>query len=161
MADLGKENPDLVYERAISIRQGLQAWWESQPANLRDQSNDWRSLTRDRPMEKAQILEQEAFSSIRSCKSACIIYLHHIIDPINDISQNSEVSSAIESILDIARKTPEGCGLEMGLLWGLFMAGVAISDDTEAEALIRRKLRSDASISIYVSVYSMSPSVKE
>jgi hypothetical protein len=152
MAESGRRNPDLIYARAMSIREGLQAWWESQPAHLRDQSNDWRSLPRERPMGKAEVLEQEAFSSIRSCTSACIIYLHHIINPIDDIPRGPEVSSAIESILAIVRKTPEGRGLEMGLLWGLFMAGVVISDDAEAEALIRRKLRSDASISIYVSV---------
>ncbi|KAL2209457.1 hypothetical protein CC79DRAFT_680116 [Sarocladium strictum] len=149
MAESGRRNPDLMYARAMSIREGLQAWWESQPAHLRDQSNDWRSLPRERPMGKAEVLEQEAFSSIRSCTSACIIYLHHIINPIDDIPRGPEVSSAIESILAIVRKTPEGRGLEMGLLWGLFMAGVVISDDAEAEALIRRKLRSDASISIY------------
>jgi hypothetical protein len=154
MTDFGKMNPDLIYDRAMAIRQELERWWDSQPPELRDQSSDWRSLARERPMEESELLEQESFSSLRSCKFACTIYLQHIINPTGVQPPGSEVSIAAESILAIARKTPEGYGLEMGLLWGIFMAGVAIFDDTEAEALIRRKLRSDASISIYVGAHT-------
>lgn len=151
MTEFGRQNPGLIYEKAISIQQELHEWWSLLPPELRDQSNDWRCLPRPKPLTEPELLEHESFSSIRSCKGACIIYLHHIINPTAIHLQGSEVSVAIEDILDIARKTPEGRGLEMGLLWGMFMAGVAILNDTEAEALIRRKLSSDASISIYVS----------
>ncbi|KAK5047639.1 hypothetical protein LTR84_006304 [Exophiala bonariae] len=149
MTELGRQNPGLIRDTAMSIRQGLRKWWSLRPPELRDQINDWRSLPRAKPLAEPELLEQESFASIRSCKDACIIYLHHIINPTRIYSEGSEVSVAAEDILDIARKTPEGYGLEMGLLWGMFMAGVAIFNDTEAEALIRRKLSSDASISIY------------
>ncbi|KAH7305303.1 fungal-specific transcription factor domain-containing protein [Stachybotrys elegans] len=149
MTEFGKQNPHLIYDRAMAIRQQLDRWWDSQPPELRDQSNDWRTLPRKKPLEESELLEQESFSSLRSCKSACTIYLQHIINPTGIQPPGSEVAVAAESILAIARKTPEGYGLEMGLLWGIFMAGVVIFDDTEAETLIRRKLRSDASISIY------------
>ncbi|KIW09855.1 hypothetical protein PV08_11956 [Exophiala spinifera] len=149
MTKFGRQNPHLIYEKAMSIQQGLHDWWRSRPPELRDQDNDWRCLPRAQPLAEPEVLEQESFSSIRSCKDACIIYLQHIINPTGIQPPGSEVSLAAEGILDIASKTPEGYGLEMGLLWGMFMVGVAIFNDTEAEALIRRKLRSDASISIY------------
>ncbi|KAK6381340.1 hypothetical protein LTS17_004397 [Exophiala oligosperma] len=149
MTKFGRHNPRLIRDKAMSIQQGLHQWWTSRPTELRDQSNDWRCQPRSKPLTEPELLEQESFSSIRSCKNACIIYLQHIIHPTGIQPQGSEVALAAESILDIARKTPEGFGLEMGLLWGMFMAGVAIFHDTEAEALIRRKLSSDASISIY------------
>ena len=154
MTEFGRQNPHLIHERAMSVQQELHEWWSSQPPELRDQSNDWRCLPRAKPLAEPESLEQESFSSIRSCKYACIIYLQHIINPTCIQPQGSEVSVAVEGILDIARKTPEGYGLEMGLLWGIFMAGVVIFNDTEAEALIRRKLSSGASISIYVSTES-------
>ena len=151
MTEFGRQNPHLIHEKAMSIQQGLHEWWNLRPPELRDQSNDWRCLPQAKPLAEPELLEQESFSSIRSCKDACIIYLNHIINPTGIHPQGSEVSVAAEGILEIARKTPEGYGLEMGLLWGMFMAGVAIFNDTEAEALIRRRLSSDASISIYVS----------
>lgn len=154
MTKFGRHNPRLIRDKAMSIQQGLHQWWTSRPTELRDQSNDWRCQPRSKPLTEPELLEQESFSSIRSCKNACIIYLQHIIHPTGIQPQGSEVALAAESILDIARKTPEGFGLEMGLIWGMFMAGVAIFHDTEAEALIRRKLSSDASISIYVSIRS-------
>lgn len=151
MTEFGRQNPGPIYEKAMSIGQELDEWWRSQPPELRDQDNDWRCRPRVTPLAERESLEQESFSSIRSCKYACIIYLHHIINPTGVQPRGSEVFIAVEGILDIARKTPEGYGLEMGLLWGIFMAGVAIFNDTQAEALIRRKLNSDMSISIYVS----------
>jgi hypothetical protein len=151
MTECGRHNPDPIHEKALSVGQELDEWWNSRPPELRDQDNDWRRHPRVKSLAEGELLEQESFSSIRSCKYACIIYLHHIINPTGVQPRGSEVSVAIEGILDIARKTPEGYGLEMGLLWGIFMAGVTIFNDTEVEALIRRKLSSDASISIYVS----------
>ncbi|KAK0386137.1 hypothetical protein NLU13_5974 [Sarocladium strictum] len=149
MTTFGRSRPDLIYRRATSIRQELLIWWDAQPPELRDQRNDWRSLPCAKALDEAGMLEHESFASIRSCKFACTIYLQHTISPLAVHPLGSEVSAAVDDILSIARNTPEGYGLEMGLLWSIFMAGVAIFGDAEAEALIRRKLRSDASISIY------------
>jgi hypothetical protein len=151
MTAFGRQNFQLIYEKAVCIERELERWWSLQTPELRDQNNDWRTQPRPRPLDEQELLEQESFSSLRCCKYACTIYLHHIINPIPSEPRGPPVSAAVECILDIARKTPEGYGLEMGLLWGLFMAGVAIFNDNDAEALIRRKLNPDARISIYVS----------
>jgi hypothetical protein len=74
------------------------------------------------------------------------------MDPLGQNPQPQEVKDAISEILEIAKQTPGGYGLEMGLYWGLFMAGVAIFNDDAAEDLIRQKLKADKSISIYVSI---------
>lgn len=149
MTDNGKREPQIIREKAMSIRQELYDWWQRCPPALRDQSNDWRRIPRARKLTMAEMFEEESFSSTRSCLYGCIIYLHHIIDPTGKEPQAPEVAGAIEGILDIARETPEGFGLEMGLLFGLFMAGIAISDNDDAETLIRRKLKSNVTISIY------------
>jgi hypothetical protein len=47
---------------------------------------------------------------------------------------------------------PEGYGLEMGHYWGLFMVGISVFNDDKREELLRRKLKSDSKMSIYVSI---------
>ncbi|KAF2178035.1 hypothetical protein K469DRAFT_719204 [Zopfia rhizophila CBS 207.26] len=147
MTDFGKRNADLIEKRAMQIRHDLFEWWNTRPPNIRDQSNNWRRARPD--LTLAEKLEEESFSSTRSVVYGCIIYLHHIIDPYGLKPQAQEVADAIKGILDISRETPEGLGLEMGLFFGLFMAGVAIFDDLESEILIRTKLANDANITIY------------
>ncbi|KAH8663397.1 fungal-specific transcription factor domain-containing protein [Tricladium varicosporioides] len=149
MSDLGRQRPELIVQKAAQIEEELRTWWGRCPPALRDQSNDWRRLPRQRKLTVAETLEEEAFSSTKSCMCGCIIYLNHILDPIGQEPQKPEVLEAINQILEIAKETPEGYGLEMGLYWGLFMAGVAIFNDLMAEDLIRRKLKSDTSVSIY------------
>ena len=83
----------------------------------------------------------------------CIIYLNHILDPLGRGPQKLEVIEAIQDILEIAREIPEGYGLEMGIYWGLFMAGVAIFNDVVAEDLIRRSMKADSTSSIYVCIF--------
>jgi hypothetical protein len=152
MSDLGLQNPDLIHTKATQIHAELWAWWRSCPPLLRDQQNDWRRQARPRKLTVPETLEAEAFSSTKSCLQGCIIYLYHILDPLGGQPQNTEVIEAISDILEIAKETPEGYGLEMGLYWGLFMAGVAVFNDEIAEGLIRRKLKSDTSVSIYVCI---------
>ncbi|TVY68926.1 Transcriptional regulatory protein pro1 [Lachnellula suecica] len=149
MSELGQKNPETIVEKVASIREDLTTWWSHCPPRLRDQSNDWRRLPRPRKLTVSETLEEEAFSSTKSVLAGCYIYLNHILDPVGREPQNPEVIQAISEILEIAKETPEGYGLEMGLYWGLFMAGVAVFNDPVAEDLIRRKLKSDISVSIY------------
>jgi hypothetical protein len=151
MSDEGQKHPEVIREKAACIHDDLKMWWSRCPPRLRDQSNDWRRLPRPRKLSVAETLEEEAFSSTKSVLAGCFIYLNHILDPVGKEPQNQEVIDAISEILEIAKETPEGYGLEMGLYWGLFMAGVAVFNDPVAEDLIRRKLKSDTSVSIYVS----------
>ncbi len=154
MGAIGLHQPDLIVEKAYDIRDELLAWWRSCPPALRDQSNDWRRQSRPRKLSVPETLEEEAFSSTKSCMQGCIIYLNHILDPQGRGPQKLEVIEAISDILEIAREIPEGYGLEMGVYWGLFMAGVAIFNDVVAEDLIRRKLKADSTSSIYVCMLS-------
>lgn len=62
------------------------------------------------------------------------------------------MTEAIAEILEIAKETPEGFGLEMGLYFGLFMAGIAVFNEPNEEDLLRRKLKADTSVSIYVDI---------
>ncbi|CAG8949662.1 hypothetical protein HYFRA_00003980 [Hymenoscyphus fraxineus] len=149
MSELGQNNPEYIKKNAIEIEEELRAWWNRCPPALRDQSNDWRRLPREHKLTVPETLEEESFSSTKSCMFGCIIYVRHILDPLGKEPQALEVTQAITEILEIAKATPEGYGLEMGLYWGLFMAGVAIINDFVAEDLIRRKLKSDPNISIY------------
>lgn len=149
MSDAGKQNPDMITEKAATIHDDLKTWWSHCPPRLRDQTNDWRRLPRPRKLTVSETLEEEAFSSTKSVLAGCYIYLNHILDPVGRDPQKQEVIDSISEILEIAKETPEGYGLEMGLYWGLFMAGVAVFNDFVAEDLIRRKLKSDVSISIY------------
>ncbi|KAH9211680.1 fungal-specific transcription factor domain-containing protein [Leptodontidium sp. 2 PMI_412] len=149
MSDLGVQQPDVIIEKAYEIHDELRAWWQNCPPALRDQSNHWRRQSRPRKLTIPETLKEEAFSRTKSCMQGCIIYLHHILDPLGREPQKEEVMDAINDILETAIETPEGYGLEMGLYWGLFMAGVAIFNDVVAEDLIRRKLKSDTGVSIY------------
>lgn len=149
MSDTGSQYPKVIAEKATQIHSDLLTWWQNCPDELRNQSNDWRRQLRPRKLTVPETLEEEAFSSTRSCVQACVIYLNHILDPMGHEPQKQEVIDAISDILAIAAETPEGYGLEMGQYWGLFMAGVAVFNDEVAEDLIRRKLKADTSISIY------------
>lgn len=62
------------------------------------------------------------------------------------------MTRAISEILEIAKETPEGYGLEMGLYFGLFMAGISVFNETPEEELLKRKLKADTRVSIYVSI---------
>ena len=154
MSDLGLQQPEVIKQKVAQIRDELLAWWSNCPPALRDQSRDWRRQIRPRKLTVPETLEEEAFSSTKSCLQGCVIYLHHILDPLGHEEQQEEVLLAIDDILEIAKETPEGYGLEMGLYWGLFMAGVAVYNDPVAEDLIRRKLQADSNTSIYVRVIS-------
>ncbi len=77
--------------------------------------------------------------------------MHHIIDPLYQEPQKQEVVDAVADILEIAKECPPGFGLEMGLYWSLFMAGITNFNDEISEDLIRQKLLADTSLSIYVS----------
>jgi Fungal specific transcription factor domain len=82
----------------------------------------------------------------------CIVYLYHIPNPVFREARSPEVTEAIRESLEIARETPEGYGLEMGIYFGLFMAGIAVFNETEEEDFIRRKLKADTRVSIYVRI---------
>jgi hypothetical protein len=151
MSDQGIQNPEMIIEKAHQIGHELRTWWQSCPSRLRDQSNYWRTQTRERKLTVAETLEEEAFSSTKSCYAGCIIYLNHVLDPFGREPQSEELLAAITDILETGKECPEGYGLEMGYNWGLFMAGIAIFNDEVAESLIRHKLKGDATGSIYVS----------
>lgn len=154
MTEFGKLNKDSIREDAEQIRADLYHWWTNCPPKLRDQPSDWRRRERITRLTVSETMEEEGATSIIAGMYGLVIYLNHIIDPFGQESQSPDMIVAIREILDIARETPEGYGLEMGLYWGLFMAGVAIFNDLEAEALLRKRLTSDSSISIYVSCRS-------
>lgn len=141
---------DETIAQAELIRDELLVWWRSCPPALRDQSNDWRTRDRPKKLTVSETLEEESLSSTKSCKDGCIIYLNHILDPHGHKPQKPEVIEAVGDILEIAKEMPRGYGLEMGLYWGLFMAGVAIYNDVVAEEVIRAKLKADSTSNIYV-----------
>lgn len=142
-----------IRNEAFQIGNNLSQWWQSCPPALRDQSNDWRRQVRPRKLTVLETLEEEAFSSTKSCMYGCVIYLNHILDPLGHEPQRPETTEAIKEILEIAHEMPEGYGLEMGHYWGLFMVGISVFNDDGTEALLRRKLKSDTrSMSIYVSL---------
>jgi len=145
-------DPTTILSSATQINSDLRAWWASCPPALRDQPNDWRSLKRERKLTVPETLEEEAFSSTKSCMYGCVIYLNHILDPHGKEERKEEVDEAIREILEIALEMPEGYGLEMGHYWGLFMVGVSVFNEVEREELLRRKLKSDTRVSIYVSL---------
>jgi hypothetical protein len=117
-------------------------------------TKSWRRQTRPRKLTVEETLEEEAFSSTKSCMQGCTIYLDHILDPLCSGPQKPEVIEAINGILEIAKEIPEGYGLEMGIYWGLFIAGVAIFNDPVSEDLIRWKLKADTTYCIYVRILS-------
>jgi hypothetical protein len=138
----------MIQENATTIKDELLTWWNDCPPELRDQGTHWRKQSHELSVE--QKLEAEAFSSTKACMYGCIVYLNHIVDPLGLEPPRADVIGAIESILDIARETPEGYGLEMGIFFSLFTAGAALFNDSEAEDLVRRKLGSDTDFSLYV-----------
>lgn len=143
---------DDVFHLSLELR----SWWDHTPLSVRGQTSDWRSQIRPRVLTIPETLVEEGISSIRSCFYACILYLHHIMNPYYYKPQHPAVREAVREIIAIARETPEGYGLEMGLYFGLFMAGTAVFNDYEAEDLLRRKLKADTRVSIYVS-FPMQP----
>jgi hypothetical protein len=145
-------DPVRVKATAAEIRADLSRWWLSCPDELRGQSNDWRRQVREEKLTVSQTLQEEGMSSIRSCMFGCVIYLNHILNPVYREPRCPEVTEAISEILEIARETPEGYGLEMGLYFGLFMAGIAVFKETDEEDLLRRKLKADQRVSIYVRI---------
>jgi hypothetical protein len=157
MSDFGVNNPEAIAQKGAEIHEDLTLWWSRCPPQLRDQGTDWRREVRPRKLTVPETLEQEAFSSTKSCMLGCLIYLGHILDPLGLQVQKQEISDAVYEILEIAKETPEGYGLEMGLYFGLFMAGIAVFNDEPSENLIRQKLRADQSISIYVSSTVLAP----
>ena len=149
---MSDQKPAIIAEKAALIHDEIWEWWGHSPPALRDQSNDWRRLPRPKKLSVAETLEEEAYSSTKSVFAGCIIYLNHIVDPCGHEPQKPEVIEAVSEVLEVAKETPEGYGLEMGLYWGLFMAGIAVFNDPVAEDLIRRKLKADVSVSIYVRI---------
>jgi hypothetical protein len=145
----------IIKSQAEQIGSDLAEWWQSCPPALRDQRNDWRRQARPRKLTIPETLEEEAFSSIKSCMYGCVIYLNHILDPLGRQPQKPEVTKAIKEILENAQEVPEEYGLEMGHYWGLFMVGISVFNDDEKEVLLRRMLRSDSQTSIYVSLSSL------
>ncbi|KAG9247226.1 fungal-specific transcription factor domain-containing protein [Calycina marina] len=138
-----------VRTKAVGVIKELNAWWTSCPPSIRDQRIDWRYQSRPQKLTVAETLEEEGISSIKSCYYGCLIYLHHILDPLALEPQRIEATQSIRGIIDIAKHTPKGYGLEMGLYFGLFMAGVAIFNSPQDEELLRRRLKTDTKVSIY------------
>jgi transcription factor-like protein len=153
-AESMKEDADQSEIRAIAIKihADLQHWWQSCIPEVRNQSNNWRGQTRSRELTVAEALQEEGVSSTRSCVFACIIYVNHILNPVNREPRSPEVTEAIAEIVEIAKETPEGYGLEMGIYFGLFMAGIAVFNEPEIEDVLRKKLKADTRVSIYVSI---------
>lgn len=134
----------LIPDTAAQVKANLQAWWDSREPKLPDTTNDWRILPLPTKLNPSDTLENEAFSRTKLCFYGCIIYLHQMMHPSPSFpSQGPELVRAVNEIFDIAEKTPDGHGLEIGLYWGLFMAGVAIFNDVGNENFIRWKMRSD------------------
>lgn len=148
-SEAGRRHPEFIVEKAYKVHDELLAWWQSCPPALRDQRNDWRRQNRPRKLTVPETLEEEAFSSTKSCMQGCILYLNHILDPQSHGPQKMEVAEAVKDIFEIAREIPEGYGLEMGIYWGLFMAGITTFNDLMAEELIRRSMKADNNSSIY------------
>lgn len=141
----------IVKNQTLEQVNELKIWWQKCPPRMQDQGLDWRRRHRQRKLTIAETLEEEGISSLKACMLGCAIYLYHILDPISPQSHSTEVEQVIAEICEIAKETPEGYGLEMGLYFSLFMAGIAIFNNLEIEELLRRKLKADMRVSIYVS----------
>ncbi|ATZ54138.1 hypothetical protein BCIN_10g01580 [Botrytis cinerea B05.10] len=143
------EEQIMIKQEALGIQHEVQMWWQNCPSMLRDLSNDWRRQPRDTKLTVAETLEAEAFSSTKACMYGCILFIHHIINPVGEEPPSPEVLEAITQVLDIAAETPEGYGLEMGLYYGLFAAGASIFNDWAVEDTVRKKLKADTRIALY------------
>lgn len=152
MSEWGMNYPDVIRDNILCLRHDLRSWWDTCEEPLRDQKTNWRQLPRPRKLTVSETLEAESISSAKSVMMGCVIYLEHLLDPLGDLVHNDAVAEALDFILETAKETPEGFGLEMGLHWGLFMAGTVLVNDFAAEELIRHKLKADNSISIYVRI---------
>ncbi|TGO48170.1 hypothetical protein BOTNAR_0489g00020 [Botryotinia narcissicola] len=149
LVETSVEEQIIIKQEAIGIKHEVQMWWQNCSPMLRDLSNDWRRQPRDTKLTVAETLEAEAFSSTKACMYGCILFIHHIIDPVGEEPPSPEVSEAITQVLDIAAETPEGYGLEMGLYYGLFAAGASIFNDWAVEDTVRKKLKADTRIALY------------
>lgn len=152
MNEITAEDALAVRIEAFKLSMELEAWWQSRPPSLRDQETNWRRNPRTPSLTEGETLVEEGFSSTKSCYYGCILYLNHIINPVGLAADNDEVLFARKLVLDIAKETPEGYGLEMGIYYGLFTAGASLYQDLEAEDMVRKKLKADTRICLYVSV---------
>ncbi|KAH7418778.1 fungal-specific transcription factor domain-containing protein [Cadophora sp. MPI-SDFR-AT-0126] len=121
---------------AHTLHADLLAWWQSCPPQIRSQTNDWRDLSRRQPLGVDETLQQELFTRIRACRFGCELYLQHILNPL--CKEPWKGASAVEEIMKIVDATPPGHGLELGLDWSMFVAGLSISCDYETEGFIRK-----------------------
>ncbi|KAM3078511.1 hypothetical protein ACMFMG_006385 [Clarireedia jacksonii] len=149
MRELSPEEDAQIKMEAREIRNEVEMWWQSCPPGLRDQRTDWRRQPRERKLTVPETLEEEAFSSTKACMYGCIMFIHHIINPLGMEPQDAEIPEAVKEVLDIAEETPEGYGLEMGLYYGLFAVGITIFNNYTIEEVVRRKLKADTRISLY------------
>lgn len=79
-------------------------------------------------------------TKLRMC--SCVIYLHPMLELTSQHYQ--DVNNAVQEILAIAEKIPEGHSSEDGLYLGLFMAGVTVFNDYTQEGFIRRRMKSNS-----------------
>lgn len=148
-----EKSPEAIAQiraEVFEIKHELQYWWASCAQELRDLPIDWRRQPRQVNLSVADTLEYEAFSSTRACMQGCLLFVHHIINPIHQEPPDPEISVALKDVLDIAAETPEGYGLEMGLYYGLFAAGASVHNNYITEDTIRKKLKADTRIALYV-----------
>jgi hypothetical protein len=150
MAATTPEEETQVRIEALQIRNEVEMWWQSCPPGLRDQRTDWRRQPRERKLTVPETLEEEAFSSTKACMYGVVMFIHHIINPLGLEPQSAEIPEAIKDVLEIAEETPEGYGLEMGLYYGLFAVGITVVNNYTIEEVVRRKLKADTRIALYV-----------
>jgi hypothetical protein len=144
------EEENQIKMEALEIRNEVGLWWQSCPPGLRDQRTDWRRQPRERKLTVPETLEEEAFSSTKACMYGCVMFIYHIINPLGLEPQSAEIPEAIKDVLEIAEETPEGYGLEMGLYYGLFAVGITVVNNYTIEEVVRRKLKADTRIALYV-----------
>lgn len=144
---------DEIRMEAFRIRRDLSQWWVNCPPALRDQNNDWRRQVRPRKLTAHETLAEEAFASTKSCMYGCVLYLNHILDPLGLEPPKPEVVEAAREIQEIVKEIPEGYGLEVGHYWSLFMVGINVFNDPRVEGFLRKKLKSDTWVSIYVRIF--------
>lgn len=152
MMELSPGEEAQVKAEALAIREEVGMWWQDCPTGLRDQRTDWRRQPRERKLTVAETLEEEAFSSTKACMYGCVMFIHHIMNPLGMEPPSAEIPEAVKGVLDIAEETPEGYGLEMGLYYGLFAVGITVLNNYAIENVVRQKLKADTRIALYVSL---------